>query len=316
MIYAVLSNFDFVAKFTVKNLNKDFIKAVRGEITVLWKYFIKFRYFWNDGFPKCTKCDCIPPLFHLHWLQIQLLCLFVPPLSEKVAAKCSGMHSVIVPSHPPETSSQALRMCYFPVLLSFSHNCSTSLSVNSWRANAADLTHRPLIFWLYISLWQHWIIWSVSMFAPLRLSRRKTTFNRSWFKSIFLIACECRCFDIPDLYFPVLVLFSHNWSTSLSDNLLRENAADLTHRPLILWCIFYYITELYQVSSCLHLVSECVCPQDSPILATFLSKALFKAYLSIAATSCTMACWRVLKSADQCDVQTAGVFEPDQLQLR
>ena len=30
IIYAVLSDFDFVAKFTVKNLNKDFIKAVRG----------------------------------------------------------------------------------------------------------------------------------------------------------------------------------------------------------------------------------------------------------------------------------------------
>ena len=30
MIYAVLSNFDFVAKFTVKNLNKDFINTVRG----------------------------------------------------------------------------------------------------------------------------------------------------------------------------------------------------------------------------------------------------------------------------------------------
>ena len=30
MIYAVLSNFDFVAKFTVKNLNKDFTNAVRG----------------------------------------------------------------------------------------------------------------------------------------------------------------------------------------------------------------------------------------------------------------------------------------------
>ena len=30
MIYAVLLNFDSVAKFTVKNLNKDFIKAVRG----------------------------------------------------------------------------------------------------------------------------------------------------------------------------------------------------------------------------------------------------------------------------------------------
>ena len=35
MIYTVLSNFDFVAKFTVKNLNKDFIKAVRGGVTVL-----------------------------------------------------------------------------------------------------------------------------------------------------------------------------------------------------------------------------------------------------------------------------------------
>ena len=30
MIYAVLSNFDFVTKLKVKNLNKDFINAVRG----------------------------------------------------------------------------------------------------------------------------------------------------------------------------------------------------------------------------------------------------------------------------------------------
>ena len=30
MIYAVLSNLDLVAKFTVKNLNKDFINAGRG----------------------------------------------------------------------------------------------------------------------------------------------------------------------------------------------------------------------------------------------------------------------------------------------
>ena len=30
VIYAVLLNFDFVAKFTVKILNKDFINAVRG----------------------------------------------------------------------------------------------------------------------------------------------------------------------------------------------------------------------------------------------------------------------------------------------
>ena len=37
MIYALLSNLDFVAKFTVKNLNKDFIKAVGegGLVTVL-----------------------------------------------------------------------------------------------------------------------------------------------------------------------------------------------------------------------------------------------------------------------------------------
>ena len=36
MIYTVLSNFDFVAKFTVTNLNRDFIKAVRERgVTVL-----------------------------------------------------------------------------------------------------------------------------------------------------------------------------------------------------------------------------------------------------------------------------------------
>ena len=35
MIYAVFSNFDLVAKFTERNLNKDFIKAVRGGVTVL-----------------------------------------------------------------------------------------------------------------------------------------------------------------------------------------------------------------------------------------------------------------------------------------
>ena len=30
IIYAVLSHFDFVAKFTVKNLNKDFTNTGRG----------------------------------------------------------------------------------------------------------------------------------------------------------------------------------------------------------------------------------------------------------------------------------------------
>ena len=37
MIYAVLSHFHFVAKFTVKNLNKDFTNTIRGEggVTIL-----------------------------------------------------------------------------------------------------------------------------------------------------------------------------------------------------------------------------------------------------------------------------------------
>ena len=52
MIYAVLSHFDFVAKFTVKNLNKDFTNTTRGGgATILGKFFIKFRFFLKDGFP-------------------------------------------------------------------------------------------------------------------------------------------------------------------------------------------------------------------------------------------------------------------------
>ena len=47
MIYTVLSNFNFVAKFTEKVLNKDFLNAVRGGVTVLWKYFIKNGIFWT-----------------------------------------------------------------------------------------------------------------------------------------------------------------------------------------------------------------------------------------------------------------------------
>ena len=42
------SGFDFVAKFTVKNMNKDFINAVQGGgVAVLWKYFIKNGIFWT-----------------------------------------------------------------------------------------------------------------------------------------------------------------------------------------------------------------------------------------------------------------------------
>ena len=43
IIYAVLLHFDFVAKFTVKNLNKDF--------TNTGKFFIKPYYFLKYGFP-------------------------------------------------------------------------------------------------------------------------------------------------------------------------------------------------------------------------------------------------------------------------
>ena len=34
------------------NLNKDFTNTGRGEgVTILWKFFIKFRFFLKDGFP-------------------------------------------------------------------------------------------------------------------------------------------------------------------------------------------------------------------------------------------------------------------------
>ena len=56
MIYAVLSNFDFVAKVTVKNLNKDFTNAVRGGgVTVLWKYFIKKTVFFERWLPLALR---------------------------------------------------------------------------------------------------------------------------------------------------------------------------------------------------------------------------------------------------------------------
>ena len=58
MIYAVLSNFDFVAKFTVKNLNKDFINAVRGGGGHRFmKIFHKIPVFFERWLPlKQTPC--------------------------------------------------------------------------------------------------------------------------------------------------------------------------------------------------------------------------------------------------------------------
>ena len=53
IIYAVLSHFDFVAKFTVKNLNKDFTNTGRGGRggNHFMKVFHKIGVFLKDGFP-------------------------------------------------------------------------------------------------------------------------------------------------------------------------------------------------------------------------------------------------------------------------
>ena len=53
IIYAVLSYFDFVAKFTVKNLNKDFTNTGReGGGHHFVKVFHKIKIFLKDGFPN------------------------------------------------------------------------------------------------------------------------------------------------------------------------------------------------------------------------------------------------------------------------
>ena len=52
IIYAVLSHFDFVAKFTVKNLNKDFTNTGRGgRGHHFMKVFHKIAFFLKYGFP-------------------------------------------------------------------------------------------------------------------------------------------------------------------------------------------------------------------------------------------------------------------------
>ena len=77
MIYSVLSNFDFVAKFTVKNLNKDFIKAVRGGHRFM-KVFHKIPVFFEGWLPlvlwiiflpltKSAQCSKTRVLSFLEW---------------------------------------------------------------------------------------------------------------------------------------------------------------------------------------------------------------------------------------------------------
>ena len=76
IIYAVLSHFDLVAKYTVKNLNKDFTNTGRGGggqnfIKVFHKIGVFFKGWRPLGFdpyvPKSLfgKADLIKRLFHL-----------------------------------------------------------------------------------------------------------------------------------------------------------------------------------------------------------------------------------------------------------
>ena len=51
IIYAVLSHFDFVAKFTVKNLNKDFTNTGRGGGHHFMKVFHKTVLFFKRWLP-------------------------------------------------------------------------------------------------------------------------------------------------------------------------------------------------------------------------------------------------------------------------
>ena len=51
IINAVLSHFDFVAKFTVKNLNKDFTNTIRGGGHPFWKVFRKKTFFFKGWLP-------------------------------------------------------------------------------------------------------------------------------------------------------------------------------------------------------------------------------------------------------------------------
>ena len=56
MIYAGLLNFDFVAKFTLTNLNKDFINAVRvGGGHRFMKVFHKIPVFFERWLPLGAK---------------------------------------------------------------------------------------------------------------------------------------------------------------------------------------------------------------------------------------------------------------------
>ena len=54
IIYSVLSHFDFVAKFAIKNLNKDFTNTGRGGGHHFMKVFHKTVLFFKRWLPLCA----------------------------------------------------------------------------------------------------------------------------------------------------------------------------------------------------------------------------------------------------------------------
>ena len=50
MIFAVLLYFDYVARFTITNLNKNFTKGGRGSL--FYEIVHKYTFILNNGFPK------------------------------------------------------------------------------------------------------------------------------------------------------------------------------------------------------------------------------------------------------------------------
>ena len=115
IIYAVLSHFDFVAKFTVKNLNKDFTNTGlggKGGSPFYESFFIKSDFFLKDGFPYCAMWM----LYTLHHPALPGLCnpLTLPQLWTKLAqpaAQCGQFHNFCLFLHfgnctpPPPSSS-------------------------------------------------------------------------------------------------------------------------------------------------------------------------------------------------------------------
>ena len=76
IIFAVLSQFDFVAKFTVKNLNKDFTNTGRGEgghhfMKVFHKTVLFFKGWLplsNQSFSEFASMVCLDP-YTLHCIE-------------------------------------------------------------------------------------------------------------------------------------------------------------------------------------------------------------------------------------------------------